>query len=137
MKLKIMIKYGVVGIIGTALHFMLLIALVERFQFHPALASAIGFIVVLAVSYYLNRKWTFSSVGTSGLRSIIKYTVVSVSGLMLNTGIMFVAVEGLHLRYTVGQLLVTVVIPLFNFVLNYYWTFRSDDTTTVSLKRTQ
>ncbi|SDX31371.1 GtrA family protein [Paenibacillus sp. CF384] len=136
MKLKIMMKYGVVGVIGTALHFMLLIALVERMGLHPALASAIGFIAVLVLSYYLNRNWTFAAAAPSGLRSIVKYTVVSVSGLLLNTGIMYISVEVLHFRYTVGQLLVTVVIPLFNFVLNYYWTFRSEEKVTLAVEET-
>ncbi|QJD86024.1 GtrA family protein [Cohnella herbarum] len=123
MKFKVVMKYGMVGVVGTVIHFLLLILLVERFNMNPVLSSACGFLVVLLVSYLLNKYWTFPS-SQSGWRSITKYTVVSVSGLLLNTGIMYVAVEKLHWRYTVGQALVTLIIPAFNFALNYYWTFR-------------
>ncbi|TBL69298.1 GtrA family protein [Paenibacillus thalictri] len=118
-----MLKYGVVGLLGTLLHFALLYVLADAFRMEPVLASAIGFVIVLFVSYALNKYWTFQSSET-GIGSFVKYTVVSVAGLLLNIGVMYTAVHILQWHYLIGQSLVILVVPCSNFIFNYYWTFR-------------
>jgi putative flippase GtrA len=123
-----MLKYGLVGLLGTLLHFGSLFMLVEKLDMNPVIASAIGFILVLAVSYMLNKKWTFQ-VTSSGLKPLLKYTVVSGVGLLLNIGLLYTAVEWLHWNYLLGQCLVVVAVPLSNFVFNNYWTFQENTKT--------
>ncbi|WP_374019214.1 GtrA family protein [Paenibacillus thiaminolyticus] len=119
---KKMMKYGVVGVLGTLLHVGVLVLLVEWLGLNPIISSAIGFLLVLIVSYILNLLWTFGE--TRGGRSaFIKYAVVSSVGLLMNTGVMYVAVEWMRWPYVLGQLLVIFVVPPINFLLNYYWTF--------------
>lgn len=121
------IKYGIVGLLGTALHFGLLTALVEWGGLHPIAGSALGFIGVLIVSYVLNARWTFTDApGQPAMKQFVKYTVVSLSGLTLNTVVMYAAVELAHLPYLLGQCIITVLVPLHNYVLNRRWTFRTD-----------
>ncbi|WP_282939562.1 GtrA family protein [Paenibacillus sp. RC67] len=123
MKIKLILKYGIVGVLGTLLHFAVLVALVEWARMQPVWASAIGFIVVLLVSYLLNKYWTFQD-SPSGWRPLVKYTVVSGFGLLLNSGIMYTAVDLLHWNYLIGQCFVVIAVPISNFIFNYYWTFR-------------
>ncbi|GGD94467.1 GtrA family protein [Paenibacillus nasutitermitis] len=126
------VKYAVVGLLGTALHFALLAALVEWAGVHPVVGSVLGFTVVLAVSYVLNKKWTFQDTGdvdrqsnrTAEYRQFIRYCMVSGSGLILNTLIMYGAVELVDLPYLLGQVIVTFVVPVQNYLFNRYWTFR-------------
>ena len=118
-----MVKYGIVGLIGTIVHFAVLIALVEWGHIHPVVSSTIGFIIVLVLSYLLNRNWTFSN-DHSNNKSFIKYTVVSITGLLLNIFIMFTVVEIVHGSYLIGQCMVMIIVPPSNYLLNYYWTFR-------------
>ncbi len=118
-----LIRYIVVGVIGTAIHFGVLIALVERLGVEPVTASTIGFIITLVVSYMLNHRWTFRT-DRGHLSAMPRYILVSVSGLLLNSGIMFVTVHILGLWYILGQSLVVVVVPLTNFLFNYHWSFR-------------
>ena len=115
-------KYGIVGVLGTALPFAALVALVELSGVHPVPASVAGFVLVLVVSFLLNRSWTFA-VRDAGSTAFVKYAAVSVTGLLLNTGIMYAAVELLHWKYWIGQLLVVLVVPPCNFLLNALWTF--------------
>ncbi|MCR8632578.1 GtrA family protein [Paenibacillus radicis (ex Xue et al. 2023)] len=124
----LMLKYGAVGLLGTVLHFAVLYVLVEAFHVYPIIASALGFIVVLIVSYFLNKMWTFRT-SPSGWRPLIKYTVVSVTGLLANTSIIYISVDVLHWHYLIGQCLVVVVVPILNFVFNYYWTFQQKSET--------
>lgn len=118
------VKYGFVGLLGTALHFGLLILLVEAAGMKPVPASAAGFVAVLIVSYYLNRNWTFRErADGTGWKSFAKYTVVSLTGLLLNTFVMYASVDLLKLPYVVGQAFVTFCVPVSNYILNRYWTF--------------
>lgn len=125
MKLKKILKYGIVGLLGTFIHFGILLILVELFLIHPVLSSSIGFIVVVVISYFLNKKWTFQS-ENGGYNEFIKYLIVSCSGLVINTVIMYCSVNIFQFEYFVGQLIVTIVIPLSNYTLNSFWTFKED-----------
>jgi putative flippase GtrA len=117
------LKYGLVGILGTFLHFASLFILVETFRVQPALSSALGFILVLITSYILNKFWTFQA-STPGWKPLLKYITVSIIGLLLNTAIVYTTVYLLHWHYLIGQCLVVAAVPLTNFILNYYWTFQ-------------
>lgn len=120
---SVVVRYGLVGILGTILHFAGVIFFVEAVRLDPVLGSGLGFLLVLVVSYFLNRNWTFRS-KSRGTRQFFVYTVVSLSGLGLNSAIMFIAVHVLQWHYLYGQGLVVAVVPVSNYILNRFWTFR-------------
>ena len=74
------LRYAVVGIIGTLTHVSLVVLLVELANISPTLSTALGFIVVLIISYFLNRFWTFEKQNDRHLIDFIKYTLVSLFG---------------------------------------------------------
>lgn len=118
-------RYAVVGGIGTALHFGLLVAFVEWFGWPPVLSSVIGFLIVLAISYVLNKSWTFRQRDEPArIGQMLKYAAVSGLGLLLNAAIMHIAVDRLHWHYMVGQCAVVAIVPASNYALNRWWTFR-------------
>ena len=55
---KRILKYGLVGVLGTVVHWGTLIALVEGLRVDPMLSSTAGFILTLILSFYLNLRWT-------------------------------------------------------------------------------
>ncbi|WP_027088301.1 GtrA family protein [Cohnella panacarvi] len=119
------VKYAVVGALGTLLHFASLIFLVEAAELPAVLSSAIGFLLVVVVSYYLNRHWTFSkSAASPAPGSFARYAVVSTSGLVLNTAIMYAIVDAIGWPYLLGQAAVTVIVPVSNYYFNRTWTFK-------------
>ncbi|PZE20808.1 GtrA family protein [Paenibacillus xerothermodurans] len=118
-----MLKYGIVGVLGTAIHFISLIWFVELCYLDPVLSSALGFGIVVIVSYYLNKTWTFQS-NNRVVNEFVKYLVTSCIGLLLNVLIMHVSISIFNLGYLLSQLIVTMVIPITNFVLNNAWTFK-------------
>ncbi len=116
------IRYIIVGGLGTAAHLVVLTMSVEWFQLDVIRASIAGFLAALSVSYVLNHHWTFES-PRSRLSSFWRYFVVSVSGLMLNTAMVYAMVEYLHWWYLTAQISVILVVPTSNFLLNRYWAF--------------
>lgn len=120
------VRYGLVGLLGTGLHFGTVIALVEWARLDPVPASALGFLLALVVSYILNRAWTFRS-RRRGRRQFLAYAAVSLLGLGLNSAIMFLTVHVLRWNYLYGQALVVAVVPVVNYLLNLRWTFRDTE----------
>jgi putative flippase GtrA len=121
--LKKFTKYATVGAIATLIYMGILVALVEILQLDPVLSSVIAFIFILIGSYYANRSWTFRSNRTHGY-TFPRYIMVSLSGLLLNTGLMFLTVNILGWWYISGQMIALAAVPLSNFILNFYWSFR-------------
>jgi len=121
-------RYGVVGVLGTGLHFGTLALLVEIFGLHPVASSVAGFVVSLAVSYVLNKNWTFGQKHAKAQGGqMAKYAAVSALGLLLNAAIMTATVEWLRWHYVWGQCAVIFVVPATNYALNRWWTFRIEE----------
>lgn len=118
------LRYIIVGGLGTAAHLAVLAMSVEWWQLDVVLASVAGFLAALSVSYVLNHYWTFESRRSPG-SSFWRYLSVSLSGLLLNTGMVYVMVEYLHWWYLTAQISVIFVVPTSNFLLNRYWAFAS------------
>jgi putative flippase GtrA len=117
-------SYGIIGLVGTLTHFSILVLLVELFHLEPVISSSIGFIVTVIVSFYLNRRFTFRTKSNQTTTTFIKYSVVSCSGFILNSAIMYSSVHIFSLHYSIAQAIVVVVLPISNFLLNNFWTFR-------------
>jgi putative flippase GtrA len=117
-------RYLVVGTVGAGAHLSTLSLLVEQFGVQPIAASMAGFLVALILSYWLNAFWSFDQVAQQHRQAIVRYTAVSVMGLCLNTFIMFSLVNWFGLWYFLAQMIAAVVVPLHNFLLNFYWTFK-------------
>lgn len=115
-------RYCAVGGLGTLLHFGATIALVEGAHVAPVPASVAGFLLALAVSFVLNRSWVFRSTAQP-LQSGVKYAVVSVAGLALNTLLMTAITVWLGWSYLWGLALVVAVVPITNYTLNRRWAF--------------
>jgi len=117
------IRFGLVGVVSTFTHVGTLAFLVELLNFPPIPASTLGFILAVVVSYILNHRFTFR---TKGNHSVYfpRYLLVCIIGLSLNTGIMYLTVQVLEWWYLAGQLCALTVVPVSNFTLNRFWTFK-------------
>lgn len=118
------LRYAIVGLLGAAIHISILTILVEWAHLDPIVASVVGFLVVLTLSYWLNTQWSFEQSQQSHRKAIFRYSAVSVMGLCLNTLIMFCLVNQLSMWYLIGQATATLIVAAHNFLLNFYWTFK-------------
>jgi putative flippase GtrA len=119
---RILILYGVIGVIGALTHMGALVFLVESAGWNEVAASTVGFILTVLISYLLHKNVTYK--GRGGGRSFYKFILVSSSGFILNGTMMFLAVEWGSLPYILAQACVMALIPISNFLLNHFWTFR-------------
>jgi len=101
----------------------LLVAAVEVLGWSTLAGTVLGFSSALVSSFLLNRSWTFKS-DRSYLGSAWRYVAVSLLGLGLNVGLMLLLIKTFGVWYFTAQMAVIVVVPVVNYLLNGYWTFK-------------
>lgn len=118
------IKYGVIGVGGTLLQTGTLLLYVEKGHGSPLVGSTLGFVLSLLFSYAANARWTFKQSKRSA-SVLVKYTVVSLAGLLLNLLILYLFDQVFGWWYVYGQITSIVLVPIHNFILNKAWAFRT------------
>jgi putative flippase GtrA len=124
---KMLVKfssYSLVGMISVLFYFAAIFILVEWFHQEPVLSSALAFVFMTIISYSLNKRFTFRAESSKG--AFRKYLTVSGIAFILNSTIMYIIVHVYSFHYSVGEIVTTLVIPVINFFLNNYWTFKND-----------
>jgi len=121
-------QFAIVGGAATSLQYILLIGLFQLFQVSPLSASAVGFACGAALSYLLNRQWTFRSTRPHS-RLIVRFALMVAAGLCLNCTFMYLGVRVLGLYYLFAQCMATLVTLVVNFILARTWVFASKEPT--------
>lgn len=116
------LRFVAVGIVGTAAHYAILIALVEFAQVDSAGASSLGFLAGAIVNYHLNRTLTFKS-PVKMLSGLPKFFFIALVGAVMNVAIMIALTQYTRFHYLVIQLVATCVVLIWNFLGNRHWTF--------------
>lgn len=119
---KQFIVYSIIGIIGTTGQYIVLIILVEIFGSNPVIATTFGFVVGAVINYILNYNFTFRS-NKSHREAALKFLIVATVGASINSLIMYLGTEFLTLHYIIVQVIATILVLLWSFVINKYWTF--------------
>jgi putative flippase GtrA len=121
--LRRFVRFGIVGVVNTAVHTALFTAAIELVHIEAVLANAMGFSVAVLVGYTLNRRWTFAKHGAQHAR-LWRYVVGALIGLAWNSVIMAVVVHGAHWSPYVGLVISLLLVPPLTFALNQLWVFR-------------
>lgn len=121
--LKQFIFFTAIGGIGTGGQYVTLIALVEGGLLKPLPASVAGFIVGAVINYFLNYRFTFNS-NKSHKEAMTKFFIVATIGALINTALMYVGINLLHVYYLLAQIVATGIVLLWNFTANKLWTFK-------------
>ena len=114
--------FALVGVIATALHYAVLIALVEGAGWRPVPATLVGYVAGGVISYLLNRRVTFASERPHA-QATWRFALVAFIGFCLTYGFMHVFVERLGAPYLPAQMVTTGLVVFWSFVANRLWTF--------------
>ena len=118
------VRYGVAGLVATAIYFGAVVLLVERVGVAPVPAAVLATMVVIVSSYIINRAFVFDT-NRGHTSAFARFVVASLLGIALNAGLMYLATRVLAWPYIAGAVLATAVVPPLNFVVNYFWAFRA------------
>lgn len=115
--------YVVSGGIATAVHYAVLVALVEVSGLPAAPSAIIGTLCGACVSYVLNRYTTFSASGAGHSQAVPRFAAIVLLGASLNGMLVWLGVNTLGWHYLLAQALATVLVMGLTFRLNRLWTF--------------
>lgn len=120
-------KYCVVGVLGTGIDVGIVFFLVEFFRFNPIVAAFFGFLFAVINNFFLNKIWTFQNTSSNYRKLWIKFFLVSSVGLGLTIIFMMVFWDIFGMYYIFAKLLTSVIVLLWNFSANKFWTFTSSE----------
>ena len=116
------LHFSGVGIIGTFVHYSVLIFMVHVQSISAVEESSEGFIAGALTNYLLNYRYTFAS-KKRHQEAMTKFFTVALIGLFFNGLIMSFCTDSLQLHYLVSQVIATGLVLLWNFTANHRWTF--------------
>jgi putative flippase GtrA len=116
------LRYGVVGAVGTALQYAILVALVQFTRTPAVAASTAGAIAGALANYVLNHRWTFVS-GRTHNHALPRFAAVALAGIALNGIVMASMLNLVGVHYLLAQIIATGVVLVAGFLANRAWTF--------------
>ncbi len=135
-------RYLISGGLATAVHFTVLIVLIDTQLSSPLHATMFGAGAGFLVNYQIQFHWTFKATGSHKL-IFTRYLVISSIMFGLNTGIFWLATmpeclivlksipfptqltQPENIVYWYAQIIATGVVFLCNFLINHHYTFKT------------
>lgn len=115
-------RFFVVGVTATLVHFTVLTLGVEAAGLDPVVANGLAFVCAVWVTYLGNSLWVFP-VARHSFAQIRKFLLTAVGGFLANIGLMALVTDVLALHYLVGFVTVLTLVPLGTFLANKFWVF--------------
>ena len=115
--------YTLTGGIATAVHYAVLVLLVEVFALPAAPSAAFGALCGAVVSYLVNRLITFPGTNVRHQQAVPRFMLVALTGALLNGLLVWVGVHLLSWHYLVAQALASLLVLGLTYRLNRSWTF--------------
>lgn len=109
-------KYIFSGGMATITNLLILYVLVEFLGVHYLIASTAAFVVSIAVSFTMQKFWTFEDSSKDNIHAQFAfYLAVVLFNLALNTFLVYASVEWLHIWYFMAQFIAGAIIALISF----------------------
>ena len=117
------IKFCVVGGTGVVVDFGITFLFKEKLKLNKYIANSLGFMAAASTNYLLNRWWTFRSHDPEVAQQYVQFVGISAIGLILNNSIIYLLNDKALLNFYLAKLIAIGVVTLWNFFMNYYFTF--------------
>ncbi|HHU40881.1 MAG TPA: GtrA family protein [Fermentimonas caenicola] len=118
------LKFGIVGLSGTAIDFLFTWICKEKLKWNKFISNSIGFSIAATSNYILNRIWTFESNNPEVSREYLSFFFISSIGLALNNLFVFLFNEKLKFNFYLSKAFAITLVAIWNFIPNYLFTFR-------------
>jgi putative flippase GtrA len=119
------IKFCAVGLSGMLIDFDVTFLLKEKVRINVYLANSCGFILAAWSNYALNRIWTFESANSQIAGEYSSFIVIALIGLGINNLVIWALSGKLRFNFYVAKLIATGVVTVWNFTMNFMFTFSS------------
>lgn len=119
------VRYLISGGTAAFVNVALLYLFTDIFGVWYIASAVISFILAFAVSFMLQKFWTFQDSSKDGVhKQAAAYLCVALVNLFLNTGLLYLQVEYLHIHYILSQLIASMLIAFESFFVYQIFIFR-------------
>lgn len=119
------VRYLISGGTAAISNISFLFLLVHFLSVHYLYASVIAFVMSIAVSFTMQKFWTFQDTPLHDVHvQFTRYLVVLLVNLALNTLLMYIFVEKAGLWYLYAQILATALVAIVGYFGYTYFVFR-------------
>lgn len=127
---RFIVQYGVeiiylfVGILTTIVNFATYFLSREVFHIHYIDANILAWAVAVLFAYIANRTWVFQSKNTNILREFWLFVFSRLFSLLLETGLLFIAVDALHSNDLAAKTVISILIIICNYITSKWIIFK-------------
>jgi putative flippase GtrA len=123
--LRVFIRHQIGSVVSTAVDFSTMIAWVELGIGSPVSGTAIGATAGALSNFILGRQWIFAARGRPVAGQMVRYAMVSASGLGWNTLGQALLLKATGLPYPLTRAMIAIAVGvLWNFPLQRWFVFR-------------
>jgi hypothetical protein len=119
-----LLRFVIAGAVATAVQYLVLWICVEANWLPAPLASGLGYALGSVSNYFLNYFFTFKS-HNAHQQSLTRFAIMVAIGWTLTVILMFVFEHQLNWYYWPAQLLTTLIVLAWNFMLSRWWVFKA------------
>lgn len=117
------LKFCVVGFSGMVVDFGVTWLCKEKFRWNKYLSNSLGFTLAATNNYLWNRLWTFKSTSAEIPVEYGKFLIIAIIGLGINNLVIYLLHDKLKLNFYLSKLFAIGVVTIWNFTMNYWFTF--------------
>lgn len=109
-------RYLFVGGFAFIVDYGLLFVLTEWGGLHYLFSASLSFLAGLAVNYLISTSWVFRTSKISNRAAeFIVFSIIGVIGLGLNSLLLYLFTDLLHIHYMISKLITAALVMLWNF----------------------
>ena len=116
------IRFCMVGILGTIIDVSLLYFFVEKLEFPIILSNSLSFGITMSISFLIHKNWTFKNTNSSPIKQFLTYSLVSLIGLGISNLVLYALITG-GLWYLYAKIITVFIVIFWSFSANKFFTF--------------
>jgi putative flippase GtrA len=119
-------KYLLVGLLNTGLGYAVIFSCMYLLGLGPVVSNGVGYGTGMAISYALNRNFTFVQ-QVNGRDTATRFVLVSLMAYSANLGMLLALIRGTHMHEGIAQVLAGIVYVVTSFFINKFYVFRAPE----------
>lgn len=110
------LTYLVVGSLTTLINYAVYALLTYGAHIHYIAANTVGWVAAVAFAYFANGKWVYRSTARRGWREAFSFALSRLFSLGLETVLLFLLVDLLHMDEMAAKIPVAVLVVVVNYL---------------------
>ncbi len=110
------VRFILWGLIPTTVDVCILVTLNDVLGINVLVSSAVAFIISATIGYFVSMRFVFNGGHMKRSREYVVFVLLSLGGLFINQGIMYLGTNAFSVHYLVAKLFSVLVVPAYNFI---------------------